>query len=381
MKETDGLPDENLPVREEIIVSWFRSARAGVLFDRFRVPYDGDIDGQGRLAWAAGPIIEALAEDLADTGNAVVLCDARSHVLARHVADDGLRACLDAIQLAPGFRYGEHEAGTNAIGTALAVRRPFVVEGGEHFAEVLGAIACAAAPVTDPRTGDVLGVVDLGCRVAHVSPLMLPVAKHAAREVEQRLLGELSAADRTLRQHFVDARRRTRDGLVSVSKTTLLGNAQATGALGPEDHELLWDWVCRAVAAHQTLPADVPLTAGTWVAKRLEPVREGGMLLGATLRLVPPSSLSGIADGGCLDRGDRPRFGWTSLTPTELGVATLVAEGLTNRQAAVRLYLSPHTVSFHLRQVYRKLEISSRVELARLVAERKTGRPLPDGTV
>jgi DNA-binding CsgD family transcriptional regulator len=358
MKGMDGRSEDSLPVREEIVVSWFRSARSGVRFDQFQVPFDGDIDRQGRLAWASGPILHALADDLADSRNAVVLTDARSHVLARHVRDEALQRCLDRIQLSPGFRYGEHEAGTNAIGTALTVGRPFVVEGGEHFAEVLATIACAAAPVIDPRTGDPLGTIDLSCRAEHANPLMLPLAKHAAWEIEQRLVGDLSSADRTLREHFVNARRRTRDGLVSVSKATLLGNARATSALEPGDHELLWDWICRAVASHQTFPADLPLAAGTWVAKSLEPVREGGIFVGATLRLLLPSSRLG---------GGRSRFGWTSLTPTELSIARLVAEGLTNRQVAANLYLSPHTVGFHLRQVFRKLEISSRVELARLV--------------
>jgi len=66
---------------------------------------------------------------------------------------------------------------------------------------------------------------------------------------------------------------------------------------------------------------------------------------------------------------DRPLFGWDSLTGTELRVVGLVVDGLTNRQAAARLYLSPHTVAFHLRQVFRKLEISSRVQLVRLANE------------
>jgi DNA-binding CsgD family transcriptional regulator len=65
----------------------------------------------------------------------------------------------------------------------------------------------------------------------------------------------------------------------------------------------------------------------------------------------------------------RARFGWQSLTASEQGVADMVGAGLTNREAARRLFLSPHTVDFHLRQIYRKLEISSRVELARLVAQ------------
>jgi DNA-binding CsgD family transcriptional regulator len=70
--------------------------------------------------------------------------------------------------------------------------------------------------------------------------------------------------------------------------------------------------------------------------------------------------------------GDRPVEGWASLTETERTVSDNVAEGLTNRQVAERMFLSPHTVDFHLRQIFRKLDVSSRVELARQSLERDT---------
>jgi DNA-binding CsgD family transcriptional regulator/GAF domain-containing protein len=57
----------------------------------------------------------------------------------------------------------------------------------------------------------------------------------------------------------------------------------------------------------------------------------------------------------------------TVLTDREREVAELVGTGLTDRQIAERLYLSPHTVSQHVKAVYRKLGITSRVELTRLL--------------
>jgi DNA-binding CsgD family transcriptional regulator len=66
---------------------------------------------------------------------------------------------------------------------------------------------------------------------------------------------------------------------------------------------------------------------------------------------------------------DRPLSGWESLTGTEREVAELVAEGLTNQEAADRMYISPHTVAYHLSQAFRKLGIRSRVELASVVVE------------
>jgi DNA-binding CsgD family transcriptional regulator len=68
-------------------------------------------------------------------------------------------------------------------------------------------------------------------------------------------------------------------------------------------------------------------------------------------------------------RVERPVCGWQSLTETELRVAAIVAEGLTNAQVAERLFVSRHTVDFHLRQIFRKLAVRSRTELARAVME------------
>lgn len=68
-------------------------------------------------------------------------------------------------------------------------------------------------------------------------------------------------------------------------------------------------------------------------------------------------------------RVQRPVSGWHSLTDCERRVAGAVAEGLTNRQAAERLFVSRHTVDFHLRQIFLKLDIRSRVELTRLVLQ------------
>ncbi len=53
------------------------------------------------------------------------------------------------------------------------------------------------------------------------------------------------------------------------------------------------------------------------------------------------------------------------LSDAEHRVASLVSEGLTNQQVALRIGRSPHTVNFHLRNIFRKLGVGSRVELAR----------------
>jgi DNA-binding CsgD family transcriptional regulator len=67
---------------------------------------------------------------------------------------------------------------------------------------------------------------------------------------------------------------------------------------------------------------------------------------------------------------ERPSQGWEALTDSEAAVARLIAEGMTNREAASRLFVSPHTVNSHLRKVFLKLGVNSRSSLVRSVSER-----------
>ena len=70
----------------------------------------------------------------------------------------------------------------------------------------------------------------------------------------------------------------------------------------------------------------------------------------------------------------RPAAGWDSLTPTELRVIDLICAGHTNRSAAAELSVSPNTVNTHLRAVFRKLDVKSRVQLT-IAAASRPGSP------
>lgn len=77
-------------------------------------------------------------------------------------------------------------------------------------------------------------------------------------------------------------------------------------------------------------------------------------------------SLDEAVDYASRGRGTRkrPTVGWSALTPAELKVAGLVADGLKNKEIAERLFVSPYTVESHLKNIFAKLGFSSRAELA-----------------
>jgi transcriptional regulator of acetoin/glycerol metabolism len=348
----------DLTPRDDILGSWRRSVQAGLDPQRFEVPFQDDVDDHGRLAWAAEPVLDQIGVDLEGARIGVVLTDARGLVVARRASDPSIRRLLDDIRLAPGFEYGETAVGTNAIGTALQNRSPTVVLAQEHFADALAQMACAAVTVTDPRDGRLLGVVDLSCEEGDSSALMLPLAKRAGWEIEQRLLGDVSARERLLHQHFLRGRRTHRGPLIVLNEQTILSNAAASKLLTASDHSALWECALQEHGNHGTV-ATFMTASGHGLHLRCEPIMDGQYLAGMMLCAAPSQ------------RAPSSTFGWSSLTETELAVAERISSGMTNREAAAQLYLSPHTIDFHLRKLFRKLEVTSRVELTRVVLERQ----------
>src|SRR5512143_1678903 len=90
-------------VRDEIRGSWQRSAEAGIRPDRFVAPFDGEVDGEGLLTWAAAPIIDRVGRDLAGARTGLLLANERAHIVARRSFESDVAMLLDRIDLAPGF--------------------------------------------------------------------------------------------------------------------------------------------------------------------------------------------------------------------------------------------------------------------------------------
>jgi DNA-binding CsgD family transcriptional regulator len=126
--------------------------------------------------------------------------------------------------------------------------------------------------------------------------------------------------------------------------------------------------------------------AGAGFARQGDTGRARGLLeqaasiyerLGANRDLARTEAVFREADirrGRRVARG-RPQAGWLSLTPTEFSIADLVAEGLTNPQIGARLFISRRTVQAHLAHIFPKLDVTSRAQLAALVAEHRGGQP------
>src|SRR4051795_2163072 len=133
-----------------------------------------------------------------------------------------LRAASD-MNFAEGTLWSEPGAGTNAIGTALAVDHAVQVFGPEHFSDPVQRWTCSAAPIHDPDTGELLGVIDLTGDLATVHPHSLAVATATARAVEASLALVLRERDARLHARYGDRVTPGRAALVTPSGRAITG--------------------------------------------------------------------------------------------------------------------------------------------------------------
>lgn len=320
---TDRGASLGVPARREMAGAGWRFAPATRRRDSSAAC---EVDPANPVARAGLPVIERLAEDLGHLAISIELTDARANVVGR------------------------------VVGAHARANAPHLTG------------ASVAAPITDPRRDVPVGAVGVTCAIPDAGALMLPYAQLAARTIADRMVDSAAVADRELLEQFLRARRRARGPILAVNRNELLANAAAARLVQPEDHARIWDWAMNAVESNELTSRELQFRANT-VAARCEPVRVGGDTVGALVHLneLMPASTTGAARRA--GPTGRPKLGWESLRSSELGIADLVAEGLTNREIAARIFVSPHTVDFHLRQIYRKLSITSRIELTRLVFE------------
>ncbi|WP_234382610.1 SpoIIE family protein phosphatase [Streptomyces dysideae] len=296
-------------VRSGILASWRRCKFFGLEPDRLEIPYQEGVDPEGRLLRAAGPVLEQLESAVSETNVSVILSDERGRVLQRRAGDPKLNKDLDAVQLAVGFTFAEPIAGTNGIGTALADRRPCYILGREHFAQGMEPFACAGAPVRNPLSGHIEGVLDFTCWRTEADPAMLTTVSRAAAEIEKRLAEQATERERELVRAFLRTRHHGRLPVgPPVSGPVTLGVPPTIGeVLDRSDHARLREKAAELISSSHRVTTEVMLSCGQVATLRCRPVTgpSGQMgiavearLSGSGLRGRIARTASGTADAG-----------------------------------------------------------------------------------
>lgn len=317
-------------IRSVIRDSWSRCSRSGVDAEHGLAPVE--ISGaEAASRWdasplrAAEPVLGELLEDVRTEAQQVVLVCDRDGTLLWIDGEEGVLDAARGVHLEPGSVWSEEQAGTNAMGTALANGHPIQVFSAEHFAVPVHGWTCSATPVRDPETGESLGVLDLSGELSTAHPHSLALVSAAARMVEARLAVGVAERGQRLRE--------AHGGRVGSGRGRALALSSRAGTV--------------LVSARPELAGrrlDIPGSGGALVTDfglelHAEALEQGGFLLWpSSERFAPAVEVKTLGS----DRATLITGGETiELSPRHSEILVLLAlrpEGLSAEQIALELY-------------------------------------------
>ena len=226
-------------LRPEVASSWQRCRNLKV--DPFREA-EGVVNqlelrerlyAKQRLITAARPFMENLYNFVRASGFQVILTD-ESGFLLDVLGDAGIVSKTRQVELCPGGDWSEASKGTNAIGTAIAERKPVQIHAWEHFSQQLHFLTCSAAPIFD-SDGALLGVLDITGDYRYANSHTLGMVVAGVNAIENQLTLQRTTQKLYLAYRYSNAMLESMsDGLISIDNHGMITaiNAKAAEIFG-----------------------------------------------------------------------------------------------------------------------------------------------------
>ncbi len=265
-------------VSDLVAASWERSQAAGVDVSRPHSAFTGEVDTSSLLVRCATPVLARLEADTADLPLVIALTDNRARVVQRIDSSSAVARLLDRVDLAPGFDYSESTMGTNGIGTVFEAGQPVSVVGPEHFSENLHLFACTGAPVIDPVTGRVEGVLDISTLADAWSPVIHTLVKSAAKDIARNLLMDRSQSQHAIFDTYLRVTARSaRQAVFAFGESIFMANPVAQQLFDADEQRTLREHATFLMASRERA-SDTLALPGT---QRLVHIRGTRILAGA----------------------------------------------------------------------------------------------------
>lgn len=277
---------ESGEVRPVVAASWHRSRSLGVDSLTPAPGYHTDLDTDGRLVSAARPVLDRLADEVSELALSIALSDSSSRLLLRIDTELRIGRLLDSVHFAPGFDYGESAVGTNGVGTAFESRQPVTISGPEHFAERLQPFSCTGAPIRDPLSGRVVGVLDITCLIEDSSPVLRSLVRATTSEIERLLLMDRGYEQQAVFDAYTRTAARSKGAVGAVGLTVLLANHMMHDLFTSTEYEELRTHARYLVDRAERAEDDVQLGTGTRLHLRAQRVTARDQAVGVVFDVV-----------------------------------------------------------------------------------------------
>jgi transcriptional regulator of acetoin/glycerol metabolism len=188
-----GSPEAAIPLGQVVVSSWQRSLKLGVNPAARTAPLAATgaryfaLRHRNRDLLAAAADIFLRMESVLSQSRCMMLLTDPFGVVLETAGDHRTLGEGENIHLVAGGQWNEDVIGTNGIGTALATGQPAQVHATEHFCEGIKSWTCAAAPVREPGTGKILGILDISGPPTTYQRGNLSLAVATARQIETAL--------------------------------------------------------------------------------------------------------------------------------------------------------------------------------------------------
>jgi len=204
MRSAGTIPSGLLP--SAIEMSWARcldyglDSDQGAEFDPLeRALLNEQLEKSRHLLTHAQPVMDVLFDQIVDTQNVVVLANNAGYIL-HSCGDPEFLTRAEKVALAPGVEWSEANRGTNAIGTALAMGTPVVVDGSQHYLAANRFLTCSASPIFDPH-GHLSGVLDVSGDHRSSNRHTIALVRMSVQMIENRMFAAAFNDVLTLRFH------------------------------------------------------------------------------------------------------------------------------------------------------------------------------------
>lgn len=337
----DFLEGASAPLRsgvpDHVLASWRRSISRGVQPSVVESPYSTELDLGSRLVRCAEPVIDQLAEQVADIPMCIALTDGKARLLMRKDGSHSFGRVTDRVCFAQGFGYAEEVVGTNGVGTVLEYGQSVHIVGPEHFVDALQSFACAGAPIRDPFSGRIEGVLDISCFADHSSPIMHSLVKAAAARVEYNLVSDRNQAKQALFDMYSRVDARSRDAVLAVGPSLVMANTRLQLTLDTLDRDSLESHVRFLMRRPGTVDDRIDLPSGVRVRLRASTVAVGEEVAGMVGVVTILPGIDGApplrtGSRAAVLRGGSPLFTWPrvveSSSPSFRAAASTVGGAL-----------------------------------------------------
>ena len=219
-------------IRPEILESWKRCRDNNV--DPFvkvcpvvlsTAEFEKRICENSDLIEVATPVIDNIYEFVAGTGFVVLLCDVDGYVLKR-VGDPERLTSMALANFVEGACCSETVLGTNAIGTCIVLDKSIQVNAYEHWTSCTHIGTCSAAPIHDPKSGIVIGCLDLTGPWDKIHPHTLGMVVAGAGAIQSLLESQINyrkAVSSDLKKSLI--MESTSDALITIDNNGVITHA------------------------------------------------------------------------------------------------------------------------------------------------------------